>query len=74
MQIHPATLAEPWWKRGIVYQVYPWSLQDSNGDGIGDIVGIRSRLDHFVALGVDALWLSPIFVSPMKDLDRKSVV
>ena len=67
MQIHPATLAEPWWKRGIVYQVYPWSLQDSNGDGIGDIVGIRSRLDHFVALGVDALWLSPIFVSPMKD-------
>ncbi|MDK9696787.1 MAG: alpha-amylase family glycosyl hydrolase [Siculibacillus sp.] len=67
MSIHPSTLAEPWWKRGVVYQVYPWSLQDSNGDGIGDLAGIRSRLDHFVALGVDALWLSPIFVSPMRD-------
>lgn len=67
MTHHPVTLAEPWWKRGIVYQVYPWSLQDTNGDGIGDLAGIRSRLDHFESLGVDALWLSPIFVSPMRD-------
>ncbi len=67
MKTHPATLAEPWWKRGIVYQIYPWSLQDTNGDGIGDIPGIRARLDHLESLGVDAIWLSPVYRSPMKD-------
>ncbi len=57
----------PWWKRGIVYQIYPRSFQDSNGDGIGDLRGIAQRLDYLAWLGVDALWLSPIFTSPMAD-------
>lgn len=56
-----------WWKRGVVYQVYPWSFQDSNGDGIGDLAGIRSRLEYLSWLGVDAIWLSPIYPSPMAD-------
>jgi alpha-glucosidase len=51
----------------VVYQVYPRSFQDSNGDGVGDLEGIRSRLDHLVWLGVDALWLSPIYPSPLAD-------
>ena len=59
--------ADAWWQRGTIYQVYPRSFQDSNGDGIGDLTGIRARLDHLVSLGVDALWLSPIFPSPMAD-------
>ena len=57
----------PWWQRGVVYQVYPRSFADSNGDGIGDLPGITGRLDHLAALGVDAIWLSPIFRSPMRD-------
>lgn len=57
----------PWWKRGIVYQIYPRSFMDSNGDGIGDLRGIADRLDYLVWLGVDAVWLSPIFTSPMAD-------
>jgi alpha-glucosidase len=56
-----------WWQRGIVYQVYPRSFQDTNGDGIGDLRGIARRLDHLVTLGVDAVWLSPIYPSPMAD-------
>ncbi len=56
-----------WWKRGVIYQVYPRSFQDSRGTGSGDLAGIRRRLDHLVWLGVDALWLSPIFPSPMAD-------
>ncbi|MGH8662777.1 MAG: alpha-amylase family glycosyl hydrolase, partial [Burkholderiales bacterium] len=56
-----------WWQRGIVYQVYPRSFMDANGDGIGDLTGIISRLDYLHWLGVDALWLSPIYPSPMKD-------
>jgi alpha-glucosidase len=56
-----------WWERGVVYQVYPRSFQDSDGDGVGDLAGIEARLDHVVSLGVDAIWLSPIFPSPMAD-------
>lgn len=56
-----------WWQSGTIYQVYPRSFQDSDGDGIGDLRGIEARLDHLVALGVDAVWISPIFPSPMRD-------
>ncbi|NRA02928.1 MAG: DUF3459 domain-containing protein [Myxococcales bacterium] len=56
-----------WWRDGVLYQIYPRSFMDSNGDGIGDLEGIRSRLDHLVWLGVDGLWLSPCFPSPMAD-------
>ena len=57
----------PWWQRGIIYQIYPRSFLDSNGDGVGDLPGIVSRLDYLRWLGVDALWLSPIYPSPMAD-------
>ena len=57
----------PWWRGAVVYQVYPRSFADSNGDGIGDLVGITSRLDYIAELGVDAVWLSPFFTSPMRD-------
>ncbi len=57
----------PWWERGTVYQIYPRSFQDSDGDGVGDLAGIERRLDHVAALGVDAIWLSPVFPSPMAD-------
>lgn len=56
-----------WWQRGVIYQIYPRSFQDSNGDGIGDLAGIIRRLDHVVALGLDAIWISPIYPSPMAD-------
>jgi alpha-glucosidase len=56
-----------WWQIGTVYQIYPRSFQDSNGDGIGDLDGIRQRLDYLVWLGVDAIWISPIYPSPMDD-------
>src|ERR1041384_2549054 len=56
-----------WWEDAIVYQIYPRSFQDSDGDGIGDLHGIEQRLDHLTALGVDALWLSPVYPSPLAD-------
>ncbi|MGP0057707.1 MAG: alpha-amylase family glycosyl hydrolase [Beijerinckiaceae bacterium] len=56
-----------WWQTGTIYQIYPRSFQDSNGDGIGDLDGIRQRLDYLLWLGVDAIWISPIFPSPMHD-------
>jgi alpha-glucosidase len=56
-----------WWQRGIIYQVYPRSFMDSNGDGVGDLPGIISKLDYLQWLGVNAIWLSPIFPSPMAD-------
>lgn len=58
---------EHWWQEAVVYQVYPRSFADANGDGIGDLAGIRSRVPHLAKLGVDALWLSPHYVSPMLD-------
>jgi alpha-glucosidase len=62
----------PWWQSAVFYQIYPWSFQDSDGDGIGDLRGIESRLDYLregtpASLGVDAIWLSPIYPSPMRD-------
>jgi alpha-glucosidase len=57
----------PWWKTAVVYQIYPRSFLDTDGDGIGDLEGVRRRLDHLEWLGVDAIWLSPIFPSPMAD-------
>ena len=56
-----------WWRGAVIYQIYPRSFQDHNGDGIGDLVGITERLDYVADLGVDAIWLSPFFTSPMKD-------
>jgi oligo-1,6-glucosidase len=58
---------EPWWKTAVVYQVYPRSFADSNGDGVGDLAGIASRLDYLAELGVDVLWLSPVYPSPQDD-------
>ena len=56
-----------WWQTGIVYQIYPRSYQDSNGDGIGDLAGIATRLDYLKSINIDAVWLSPIYPSPMHD-------
>jgi alpha-glucosidase len=71
----PKTTADPgalenlhdWWKNAVVYEIYPRSFQDSNGDGIGDLNGITSRLDYLESLGVDAIWLTPIYPSPQVD-------
>ncbi len=57
----------PWWREAVIYQIYPRSFCDTNGDGIGDLNGIRRRLTYLAWLGVDAIWLSPIFPSPMRD-------
>jgi oligo-1,6-glucosidase len=57
----------PWWQSAVVYQIYPRSFADSDGDGVGDLAGIEARLDHLSALGVDVLWLSPIYPSPQDD-------
>ena len=59
--------AEGWWRNAVVYQIYPRSFADSNGDGTGDIPGIIAHLDHLVELGVDVIWLSPVYTSPMDD-------
>lgn len=57
----------PWWQRAVVYQIYPRSFADASGNGVGDLAGITAGLDHIAALGVDAIWLSPFFTSPMHD-------
>ena len=58
---------QSWWRNGIFYQVYPRSFQDSDANGVGDLSGIINRLPYLVTLGIDAVWLSPIFPSPMAD-------
>jgi len=60
-------VTSPWWKRGIIYQIYPRSFADSNGDGIGDLNGITAHMDYLAELGVDAIWLSPVYPSPDVD-------
>ncbi|MGY2941935.1 glycosidase [Ewingella americana] len=57
----------PWWKNGVIYQIYPKSFQDTTGNGMGDINGITRRLDYLKTLGVDALWITPMYVSPQVD-------
>ena len=57
----------PWWRDAVIYQIYPRSFQDSDGDGVGDLAGIESRLDHVARLGASAVWLSPIYPSPLAD-------
>jgi alpha-glucosidase len=59
--------AQPWWRGAAIYQIYPRSFADSNNDGVGDLPGITGRLDYVAGLGVDAIWLSPFFTSPMRD-------
>lgn len=63
----PALETTAWWTRAVVYQIYPRSFADSNGDGVGDLGGIRSKLDHLAELGVDVIWLSPVYRSPQAD-------
>ncbi|MFP5334855.1 MAG: glycoside hydrolase family 13 protein [Actinomycetes bacterium] len=63
----PTPAGHEWWRSAVIYQVYPRSFADSNGDGVGDLPGITARLDHLAALGVDAVWLSPFYVSPHAD-------
>jgi alpha-glucosidase len=60
-------MSQQWWQKGVIYQVYPRSFQDTNGDGVGDLRGILERLDYLVELGVDAVWVSPFYPSPMAD-------
>ncbi len=60
-------LEQDWWRGAVIYQIYPRSFQDSNNDGVGDLLGIVRRLPHVAALGVDAIWISPFFTSPMRD-------
>ena len=66
MQVQKAP-NDNWWRGGVIYQIYPRSFADSNGDGIGDLPGITAHLDYVASLGVDGIWLSPFFKSPMKD-------
>ena len=62
-----ARAQDPWWKHAVIYEIYPRSFQDSNGDGVGDINGITSRLDYLRDLGIDAIWISPMYPSPLVD-------
>jgi len=63
----PLTDAADWWRGAVIYQVYPRSFADTNGDGVGDLAGVTAHLDYIASLGVDGVWLSPFFTSPMKD-------
>lgn len=61
------SMAAYWWREAVIYQVYPRSFSDGNGDGIGDLPGILSRLDYIQSLGVDAIWINPFFKTPNDD-------
>src|SRR3977135_589505 len=65
--LSPHDRQPPWWRSAVIYQVYIRSFADGNGDGVGDIAGLRSRLPYLAGLGVDALWINPWYPSPMKD-------
>lgn len=62
-----STALSEWWRGAVIYQIYPRSFADSNGDGVGDLPGVTGKLDYVASLGVDAIWLSPFFTSPMRD-------
>src|SRR5438270_8777011 len=64
---NPNSNLENWWKNAVIYEIYPRSYQDTNGDGIGDLNGITQHLDYLKSLGVDAIWLTPIYPSPQVD-------
>ena len=67
MSMFPRQMGKLWWQGCSIYEVYPRSFMDSNGDGVGDLIGIRSKLDYIKKLGVDAIWIAPFFTSPMAD-------
>jgi alpha-glucosidase len=67
MPLHPSQAGSQWWRSGVIYQIYPRSFADANGDGMGDLKGITQRLTHLKDLGIDAIWLSPFYRSPQKD-------
>lgn len=60
-------MEQPWWKKAVVYQIYPKSFKDTNGDGIGDLEGIIEKLDYLKKLGIDVIWLTPVYPSPQRD-------
>ncbi|MDE2409383.1 MAG: amylase, partial [Actinomycetales bacterium] len=65
--LHSARANAEWWRTAVIYQIYPRSFADANGDGIGDLVGVTNRLPALASLGIDAIWFSPFFASPQKD-------
>ena len=67
MPLHPSQAGAQWWRSGVIYQIYPRSFADANGDGMGDLKGITQRLSSLASLGIDAVWLSPFYRSPQKD-------
>src|SRR3954463_354502 len=67
MPANPSAGTADWWKHAVIYEVYPRSFADSNNDGVGDIKGIVARLDYVADLGVDAIWMTPMFPSPQAD-------
>ena len=66
--VHKSQAQSDWWKGAVIYQVYPRSFQDTTRDGYGDLAGVTKRLSYIASLGVDAIWLSPFFTSPMADM------